>query len=383
MQKSDYIYMIIDNIMVFGISLPSDLQGNTLNIHLSKFDEKDLRIVAGFNQNFLEHFLIVSKGKNQNNFGELLKKMEKISHMISPMGNLSYLSEKQIEYILTKIDGLKLNEIVEKNISLIADEQLEKEFGGSFSGDQALENSLASAAFYLISQGYTQEEIREKIKEVRQDTSKLEALFCLPAKEIYSVPSELEEANDSTGRRGSQNVSIDQSEDTKKAIDQHIQSIHQDISDEKGKKVAVIMQSIMEHVKEKMTEQYRKVYMQIHPDRLTRALKFLKQTKRKDKRMGLLLEWFFCSHLLSSIELKVEHWQVSSQAGHEQAGVYTAGLDFSRYDNIVKDFSDVKLARVINIARRILRTPSKQAIQKLGQNLTAETGFDEHLYFTD
>jgi len=32
---------------------------------------------------------------------------------------------------------------------------------------------------------------------------------------------------------------------------------------------------------------------------------------------------------------------------------------------------------------RILANPTKERIQKLGQDLTAETGFDEHLYFTD
>jgi hypothetical protein len=41
------------------------------------------------------------------------------------------------------------------------------------------------------------------------------------------------------------------------------------------------------------------------------------------------------------------------------------------------------LEKVLKIARRILQKPSKKAIQKLGQDLIAETGFDEHLYFTD
>jgi hypothetical protein len=81
--------------------------------------------------------------------------------------------------------------------------------------------------------------------------------------------------------------------------------------------------------------------------------------------------------------LKVEHWQVSSQATTDQAGVYTAGLDFSRYDNIIREFPDSKLTKVINIVRRILQNPTKRAIQKLGQDLIATTGFDEHLYFTD
>jgi hypothetical protein len=106
-------------------------------------------------------------------------------------------------------------------------------------------------------------------------------------------------------------------------------------------------------------------------------------TKRKSKRTDLYLEWFVSSLLLSKIELKVEHWQVSSSAGHGNAGVYTAGIDFSRYDNIIREFSDGKLEKVVNITRRILRNPNKKSIQKLGQDLIAETGFDEHLYFTD
>ncbi|KKK51976.1 hypothetical protein LCGC14_3109580, partial [marine sediment metagenome] len=31
----------------------------------------------------------------------------------------------------------------------------------------------------------------------------------------------------------------------------------------------------------------------------------------------------------------------------------------------------------------LLESPTKAAMQKLGQDLIAETGFDEHLYFTD
>jgi len=132
-----------------------------------------------------------------------------------------------------------------------------------------------------------------------------------------------------------------------------------------------------------MTEQYERVFKQIHPDRLEKAYKLLKKTKRKSKRMDLLLEWYFCSHLISNIELKVEHWQVSSHATTDQAGVYTAGLDFSRYDNIVREFSDSKLIKVINISRRILQHPTKKAIQRLGQDLIKTTGHDEHLFFTD
>ena len=61
MQKSDYFYMIADNIMVYQITLPADLQGNRLHVHLNKYDEKYLNIIAGFDKNFLEHFLILSK----------------------------------------------------------------------------------------------------------------------------------------------------------------------------------------------------------------------------------------------------------------------------------------------------------------------------------
>ena len=90
MQKSDYVYMIIDNIMVYNINLPTDFEGHKLNEHLGKYDEKHLKIVAGFNKDFLEHFLIISKGKSSADLDEVLRKMEKISLMIGPTGNLHY-----------------------------------------------------------------------------------------------------------------------------------------------------------------------------------------------------------------------------------------------------------------------------------------------------
>lgn len=383
MQKADYIYMIIDNVLVFGINLPADLQGDKLHVHLNKFSDKALKIVAGFNQVFLEHFLIISKGKTQNDLVDVLKKMELISHMIGPTGNLHYLDANQIEFILTKIDTLELNEITEKKISKIADEQLEKEFGGEYNEKEALENQLASAAFYLINQGYSKDEIEEKFATVRDDPKKLDELFSLPQREIYSMPPELQQGINNPSTTRPQDLSVDRCEEVQEAIDRHIESLHPEISKDRKQKVDEILHDIKEHVREMMTIQYERVFKQIHPDRLTLAFKMLKQTKRKSKRMPLLLEWFFCSHLLSSIEIKVEHWQVSSQAGRGQAGVYRAGIDFSRYDKIINDFKDVKLARVINIARRILQNPTKRAIQKLGQDLVAETGFDEHLYFTD
>jgi hypothetical protein len=387
MQKSDFIYMIMDNIMVYQIDLPSDLQGDQLQRHLNKYDEKYLGIIAGFDKNFLEHFLIISKRKTQDDLKDILKKMEKISFMIGPTGNLNYLMDNQIQYILTKLGSLSLNHIKESKISKIADEQIEKEFGGKESTSSSLENQLASAAFYLRSIGYSHQDIQEKFKEVREDPLKLDALFTLQPKDIISVPTEIQQRNVPSSRaqqpRSTQSASIESNQQAQDAIEQHVQAIQHDISGERAKKVEEIMQNMKDHVRDKMNDSYERVFRQIHPDRLTRAFKMLKDTKRKSKRIHLLLEWFFCSHLLSNIEVKVEHWQTSSAAGHGSTGVYTAGINFGRYDQIVREFPDNKLAKVINIARRILQNPTKKAIQKLGQDLIAETGFDEHLYFTD
>ncbi len=376
--------MILDNVLVYNINLPTGLQGNGLNSHLNKFDEKNLVIIAGFTQNFLEHFLIVSNGKTQQDVAELLKKMEKISYMVGPTGNLSYLASDQIEHILTKINSLKINEINEEKISLIADDGLREQFGGTgaYSTSEALENQLASAAFYLMNMGYSRDDIQERFNEVRQDPTRLEALFNLQQREIYSTPSEIQQGS-SASPPSHQETSIDQSQDLNETIAHHIRSIHQDITEERAQKVEVIVEQIKAHVRDNMSELQEKVFRQMHPDRLNRALKILKTTKRKSKRMNLYIEWYTASLLLSKIELKVEHWQVSSTSGHGSAGVYTAGIDFSRYDNIVREFSDGKLIKVVNIAKHILQNPTKKAIQKLGQDLIAETGFDEHLYFTD
>ena len=383
MNKSDYIYMILDNVLVYNINLPPEYQGNGLDDHLNKFDENNVNIIAGFNKNFLEHFLTVTKGKSQSDVDDLLKKMEKIAYMVGPIGSLSYLGSDQVEYILTKINDLKLNEINEEKISTVADDNLRQQFGGSnYNTTEALENQLASAAFYLLSMGYSREEIQGKFNEVRQDPTRLESLFNTQQREIYNLPSEIQPPS-STSVPNTQETSIDQSHDLTTSIAQHIQAIHQDITEERAQKVIVILEEIKAHVKENLSELQEKVFKQMHPDRLSRSLKILKSTKRKSKRMDLFIEWFTDSLLLSKIELKVEHWQVSSSADHSSAGVYTAGIDFSRYDNIVRDFSDGKLTKVVNICRRILQKPSKKAIQKLGQDLISETGFDEHLYFTD
>ena len=383
MNKSDYIYMILDNVMVYNINLPPEFQGNGLDDHLNKFDENYVKIIAGFNKNFLEHFLMVTKGKSQSDVADLLKKMEKIAYIVGPIGNLSYLGSDQVDHLLTKINDLKIDEIIEEKISSLADDQLRQQFGGSnYNASEALENQLASAAFYLMNMGYSREEIQEKFNEVRQDPSRLETLFNTQQREIYNLPLEIQQTT-STATPSPQETSIDQSIDLNASIAQHIQAIHQDITEERAQKVKVILEEIKAHVKDDLSELQEKVFKQMHPDRLSRSLKMLKTTKRKSKRMKLYIEWFTDSLLLSKIELKVEHWQVSSSADHSSAGVYTAGIDFSRYDNIIRDFSDAKLTNIVNISRRILQNPTKKAIQKLGQDLLSSTGHDEHLYFTD
>jgi len=388
LQKSDYLYMILDNVLAFRLQLPSEYQGNGLNEHLDKFDENALKVVAGFNKNFLRYFLDQSRGKNQKDIEEKLKKMEVVSYLVSPTGSLNYLGEEQLDHVLTKLPSLKLEEIDETKISLIADEHLRQQFGGTrggYSVSEALENQLTSAAFYLMNMGYNRQEIQEKFNKVRNDPSKLGELFNLPEKEIYNMPVELEQDSTSHMQPPSRNESttIDQTLSVQEAIERHMQSIHEDITEERAQKVEEILGEIKDHVREMMSELQEKIFQQMHPDRLARALKMLKSTKRKSKRMELFLEWFASSFLLSKIELKVEHWQVSSSAGHGDAGVFTAGIDFSRYDPIITDFPDAKLTKIINIARKILQHPTKKAIQKLGQDLISETGFDEHLYFTD
>jgi hypothetical protein len=389
MDKSDYVYMIQDNILVYKITLPPEFQRGNLEEHLNHFTEKALEVIAGFNKSLLRHFLKISRGKNQKEIQTDLEKMEQLSYLLSPIGSLNYLGETQVQFILSKLDNLNLKEINENKISLMADDQLRAQFGSSssYSASDALESQLSSAAFYLMNMGYSRQEIQEKFNEVRQDPAKLESLFSLPEKEIYNIPSEIQHSasgsfsmsqessdsgNESQGNNGYEDI-----------LAQHIQSIHQEITAERAQKVDEILAMIKAYVKDKLTELQEKVFKQMHPDRLNRALKMLKSTKRKSKRLDLYLEWFVSSLLLSKIELKVEHWQVSSSAGHGDAGVYTAGIDFSRYDNIIRDFPDNKLEKVVKITRRILRNPTKKAIQKLGQDLIAETGFDEHLYFTD
>ncbi|MBD3214254.1 MAG: hypothetical protein GF311_16710 [Candidatus Lokiarchaeota archaeon] len=389
MEKADYVQMILDNIVVFDLNVPDRFSStDSVQAHLNQYDTNILKIIAGFNQSFLKFFLNNYLGKSRDNFEESIKKLEKLSYLLGPTGNLTYLSPNQVDYVLNSIDQLEIEDINEQKISMMADKQLQDEFGGSvpqYSQAQSLENQISSAKFYLREIGYTADEINKKIEDVRDDPSKLDALFNLPPKEIYNMPPELEES--ASGSASSQASSSPDTEESSESgediIEDHIQSIQRDISDERANKVNEIIQDIKDHVRDKMTQNYERVYRQMHPDRLKRVYKFLKETKRKHERMDLYLEWFFSTHLLENIELKVEHWQVSSQASHGNVGVYTAGTSFSRYDPIIKDFSDSKLSKVIKIARKILRNPTKRRIQKLGQDLIAETGFDEHLYFTD
>ncbi len=389
MQKSDYIYMIADNAMIFGINLPNELQGNKFNSYLNKFDDYILSVIAGFNKTFLEHFIIIAKGNDKKGLDLILKKMEKIASFIGPTGSLNYLSNNQVELILTKLNSLSLNEITQDKIASIADERLQQQFSSSsYTQTHQIENQLSTAAFYLIEMGFPQHEIQEMINQARNDPSRIDSLFNIARRDdmpLSTAPSASpgSSASSYSSQSSSEPVAIESSPDMEKAIGDYVQQVQHEQPPERANKVAVLLGKIKDHVKELMTDYYEQVFQQIHPDRLNRALKMLKESKKKSKKIPLLLEWFFCSHLLENIEFKVEHWQVSSHATQGRAGVYSAGISFSRYDQIVKGFNEGKLSRVVNIMRRILQTPSKRAIQKLGQDLVAETGFDEHLYFTD
>ncbi|MGV9171566.1 MAG: hypothetical protein ACOC35_03210, partial [Promethearchaeia archaeon] len=79
MQKQDYVYMIADNVMVYHIDLPPELEGDKLHAHLDKFDEEALRIIASFGKKLLEHFFIISKDKDPEEINNILKKMQKLA----------------------------------------------------------------------------------------------------------------------------------------------------------------------------------------------------------------------------------------------------------------------------------------------------------------
>ena len=81
MDKSDYLYIILDNIMAFSIHLPPEYQGNGLNAHLEKFDEGTLKVIAGFDKSFLKHFLDLSKGKTQKDIEDNPNNVRSISRI--------------------------------------------------------------------------------------------------------------------------------------------------------------------------------------------------------------------------------------------------------------------------------------------------------------
>jgi len=384
MEKSDYIYMIKDNVLVLGIQLPDHLQGENLEKYLTILPLDTLEHIVGFDKKFLEFFFHKLKGISNQDFVNFLNKLNKISYLVGPLGELSYLTEEQVKYILEKIEILKMEDIVSEKINQIADELLEREFGGSLNQQQlSFDNTLQNIRFYLREMGYPHEEIEQRIKEAGEDPKKLDTLFSLPEKTIYSQPSQPQRT--SPGETIGQGLSegVGGADDTLEFSPQDLRRQVPEITEERAKKVEEIMKLIKEKAKDSLTEDQESIFHEIHPDRLNRINNILKNFNRKSKRFNLLLEWFKLSYYLENIDVKVEHWQVSSQATRSQAGVYTAGIPFGRYDRIVEEFSERKLEKVIKIMNRILANPTKERIQKLGQDLTAETGFDEHLYFTD
>lgn len=383
MEKSDYIYMIKDNVLVLGIQLPDHLQGENFEKYLTTLPLDTLEHIVGFDKKFLEFFFHKLKGISNQDFVNFLNKLNKISYLVGPLGELSYLTEEQVKFILEKIEILKMEDIVSEKINQIADKLLEREFGGSLNQQQlSFDNTLQNIRFYLREMGYPNEEIEQKIKEAGEDTKKLDALFSLPEKTIYTHPPQPQRTlqGETIGQGLSESLGNGEASEFSP---QDLRRQVPEITEERARKVEEIIKLIKEKAKDSLTEDQEAIFLEIHPDRLNRINNILKNFNRKSKKFNFLLEWFKLSHYLENIDVKVEHWQVSSQATRSQAGVYTAGIPFGRYDRIVEEFSERKLEKVIKIMNRILITPTKERIQKLGQDLTAETGFDEHLYFTD
>ena len=90
------------------------------------------------------------------------------------------------------------------------------------------------------------------------------ALFNVQPKEIYSLPAEIQPR--STPPSGSQHASaaqstsIESSQETQNAIEQHVQSIENEITGERAKKVLEIMELIKAHVRETMNESIERVF---------------------------------------------------------------------------------------------------------------------------
>jgi len=383
MEKSDYIYMIKDNILGLGVQLPDHLLGENLDKYLIILSVEVLEHIAGYDKKFLEFFFQKLKNLSEQNFLNFLNKLNKISYLVGPLGELAYLTDDQVKHILDKIGDIKLEDIIPNKISLIADELIQQEFGSSVNQEQiSFNNLLQDVRFYLREMGYPPEEIEQRIKDTGDDKKKIDTLFSLPEKTVYTPPPQTQEPSqrETIGQGLSEQVGVGvPSEFSPQDLRRQVP----EISEERARKVEEIMVLIQEIAKDSLTEDQEGIFHEIHPDRLNRMYNILKNLNRKSKKFNLLLEWFRVSHYLENIDVKVEHWQVSSQATRSQAGVYTAGIPFGRYDRVVEDFSERKLEKVIKISQRILANPTKERIQKLGQDLTAETGFDEHLYFTD
>jgi uncharacterized protein YihD (DUF1040 family) len=384
MEKSDYIYMIKDNTLVLGVQLPTHLQGDALDKYLISLPAEVLEHIAGFDKKFLEFFFNKSQGKSGQELTSFLDKLTKISYFVGPVGELAYLTEDQVKYILSKIDDIKQDDITPHKINVIADELLIEQFGSALDQQQvSFENQLQNIRFYMKQMGYSAEEIEQKIKEAGTDQQKLDALFSLSEKTIVSRPQMpvpgSRPQGETIGQGMSENIGEAPAEFSLDSLRRQVP----EITEERARKVEEIMVKIKDKAKESLTEDHEAIFVEIHPDRLNRMLNILKKGNRKSKKFQLLLDWFMFSLYIDNIEVKVEHWQVSSHASSAATGVYTAGIPFGRYDKIVEDFPEKKLEKVINIIRRILANPTKDRIQKLGQDLTAETGFDEHLYFTD
>lgn len=383
MEKADYIYMIKDNALILGAQLPDQLIGDGLDKYLITLPVNVLEHLAGFDKKFLEFFFEKAPKKTEQDIVILLDKLTKISYFVGPIGDLSYLTEEQVKYILNKIEDIKPEDITSEKINVISDEVLMEQFGGSANQQQvSFDNQLQNIRFYMREMGYSHEEIEQKIQEAGNDGQKIDDLFSLPEKTIVSRPP-------MTGAQAGDSGSIGQGMSdsiTGPPTEFSLESLRREvpeITEERARRVEEIMEKIKDKCKDILTEDHDAIFHEIHPDRLNRIFNILKTQNRKSPKFKLLLDWFMYSIYLSSIEVKVEHWQVSSHASRTAAGVYTAGIPFGRYDRIVEEFTEKKLEKVINIAKRILSNPTKDRIQKLGQDLTAETGFDEHLYFTD
>jgi len=326
MKKSDCINLISINSVYYNIEMPAFLQDNKLIDYLMTFDLKYLEIIAGFDKTLLTHFFRFENGMNQKTVKSFLKKMLKFSYMIRPTGKLSYLTPSQIEYLLSKIDEIKIDELTERKVIIIGDAFLKKE---------------------------PKEEVEER--ELK----------------LSPIPKN--------------NTELEEPINTQDVITKNIKFIKKKVSDERDERVEKLVHQIISITNGKVTNLDGLVFKQMHPDRLKRLLKFLKDTDYDNKeRKDLYIEWFILSLIVSKIEYKVEHWQLSTESEKGEAGVYTAGIDFSRYDNIIKKIKSDTLTKILNYIKQILRekNPSKKAIQRLGQRLIAQTGHDEHLYFT-